>query len=83
MFHNRRWAVVPMEDITEEMIKDSIETDFQNLRKSIDGTKAILKWEEDEPAWVSSMGLTVLNLTGFMTTLHREEWLLMKPRTPE
>ena len=79
MFHNRRWAIIPVEDVTEEMVNDCLETSLQTLRKSLDGTKTFLKWEEKEPAWVSTMGLTILNLSDIMTILKSEEWTEVFP----
>ena len=42
-FQNRKWVIVPVSDITDDMIYYALEANRNNLRKSTDGTKAILK----------------------------------------
>jgi len=46
MYENRKWAIVNMSDITDEMLESSIQTSIDTLRQSLDGRKVILKWDE-------------------------------------
>ena len=48
-FENRKWVIVPVSDITDDMIYHALEPNRNNLRKTTDGTKAILKWDGDTP----------------------------------
>ena len=47
-FSNRKWVIVNVSDITEEMII-SATTSIDTLRKSLDGTQAILKYDGRKP----------------------------------
>ena len=55
MYENRKWVIVNVSDITEEMILSAIKTSTSTLRKSLDGTKAILKWDGDTPSCFDGM----------------------------
>ena len=48
-FQNRKWVIVPVSDITDDMIYYALEANRNNLRKTTDGTKAILKYEGSKP----------------------------------
>ena len=48
-YSNRHWVIVNVSDITDEMISSAIETSMDTLRKTLDGTKAILKGNGDTP----------------------------------
>ena len=54
MFSNRKWVIITLADYTddqlEELISNAIQTSSSTLRKSVDGTKAILKWDGDTPS---------------------------------
>lgn len=48
-----KYAIVPVSEITEEMIGLCSQTNQETLRKSLDGTLAILKWAHEKPACLS------------------------------
>ena len=48
-FANRKWVIVSVSDITDDMIYYALEANRNTLRKTTDGTKAILKWDGDTP----------------------------------
>jgi len=48
-FDNRKWIIINVSNITDEMISSAIQTSKDTLRKTTDGTKAILKWDGDTP----------------------------------
>ena len=72
MFENRKWVIVNVSDITEEMILNAIQTSTSTLRKSLDGTKAILKWEGDTPSCFDSM--TTYSHSEILTELSGSDW---------
>ena len=72
MFENRKWVIVNVSDITEEMIASAIQTSMSTLRKSLDGTKAILKWEGDTPSCFDSM--TTYSHSEILTELAKSDW---------
>mgnify|MGYP003144509252 FL=1 len=76
MFSNRKWIIITLADYTtdqlEELISNAIQTSSSTLRKSIDGTKAILKWDGDTPSVFD--GMTTYNHTQIKTTLATSAW---------
>jgi len=55
MYENRKWVIVNVSDITDEMIASAIQTSMNTLRKTNDGSKAILKWDGDTPSCFDGM----------------------------
>ena len=53
MKENRKWVVITLADYTdeqlEELVSNAIQSNSSRLRKSLDGTKTILKWDGDTP----------------------------------
>tara|TARA_R100000458_G_scaffold59645_1_gene70933 strand:- start:46 stop:282 length:237 start_codon:yes stop_codon:yes gene_type:complete len=72
MYQNRKWVIVNVSDVTDEMIANSIQSSLDTLRKSLDNTKAILKWDGDTPSCFD--GLTTYNHSEILTELAKEEW---------
>ena len=71
-FSNRKWVIVNVSDITDEMIASAIQTSMSTLRKSLDGTKAILKWDGDTPTCFD--GMTTYNHSEILTELAKSTW---------
>jgi|TARA_R100000664_G_scaffold19160_1_gene28305 hypothetical protein len=71
-YSNRKWVIVNVSDITDEMILSSIQYSKNTLRKSLDGTKAILKWNGDTPSCFD--GMTTYNYSEILTELSSSEW---------
>ncbi len=72
MFENRTWVIVNVSDITDEMIENAIQSSRDTLRKSLDGSKAILKWDGDTPSCFDSM--TTYSHSEIKTELAKSEW---------
>jgi len=72
MFENRKWVIVNVSDITDEMILNAIQTSTSTLRKSLDGSKAILKWEGDTPSCFD--GMTTYSHSEIRTELAKDTW---------
>ena len=72
MYENRKWVIVNVSDITEEMIENAIQTSMSTLRKSLDGSKAILKWEGDTPSCFD--GMTTYTHTNIREELATSDW---------
>ena len=49
-FENRKWVIVAVSAITDEMIASAIQASAATLRKTLDNSKAILKWDGDTPS---------------------------------
>ena len=71
-YSNRKWLIVNVSDVTEDMISSAIQTSMGSLRKSLDGTKAILKWEGDTPTCFD--GMTTYNHSEILTELAKSDW---------
>ena len=71
-YSNRKWVIVNVSDITDEMIVNAIQTSMDTLRKSLDGSKAILKFDGDTPSCFD--GLTTYNHSEILTELAKSAW---------
>ena len=71
-YSNRYWVIVTVSAITDEMIASAIQTSTSTLRKTLDGTKAILKWEGDTPSCFD--GMTTYNHSEILEQLSTSEW---------
>ena len=74
MYENRKWVIVNVSDITEEMIANAIQTSMSTLRQTNDGSKAILKWEGDTPSCFD--GMTTYSHSEIKTELAKSDWTL-------
>ena len=71
-FENRKWIILNVSDITDEMISSAIETSVDTLRKTSNGSKAILKWDGDTPSCFD--GLTTYTHSEIKTELAKSAW---------
>ena len=71
-FENRKWIIINVSDITDEMISSAIQTSMDTLRKTLDGNKAILKWDGDTPSCFD--GLTTYTHSEIRTELAKSDW---------
>ena len=71
-YENRKWIIINVSDITDEMIGSAIQTSMDTLRKTLDGTKAILKWDGDTPSCFD--GLTTYTHSEILTELAKSDW---------
>ena len=72
MFENRTWVIVNVSDITDEMIENAIQSSRDTLRKSLDGTKGLLKWEGETPSCFE--GMTIYNHSEILEILRGSDW---------
>ena len=71
-YSNRKWVIVNVSAITDEMISSAIQTSMNTLRKTLDGSKAILKWEGDTPSCFD--GMTTYTHSEILTELAKSTW---------
>ena len=75
-YSSRKWAIITLADHTDEQLEDlvtkAIQTSVSTLRKSVDGTKAILKWDCDTPEGFE--GMAAYSHSEIRTTLSTSEW---------
>ena len=71
-YENKKWVIVNVSDITDEMISSALQTSISTLRKSLDNSKAILKWDGDTPSCFD--GMTTYNHSQILTELAGSDW---------
>ena len=71
-YSNRKWVIVNVSDITDEMIMSSMQSSMDTLRKTNDGSKAMLKWDGDTPSCFD--GMTTYTHSEILTELAKSEW---------
>ena len=75
-FENRKWVIITLADYTEEqlidLVNNAIQTGVDTLRKSLDNTKAILKWDGDTPSVFN--GMTTYTHSEILTELRKSTW---------
>ena len=73
---NRKWVIITLASYTAEQLENlcanAIQTSVSTLRKTLDGTKAILKWDGDTPSVFD--GMTTLNHSEIRTELAKNIW---------
>ena len=72
MYENRKWVIVNVSDITDEMISKALQSNRNTLRKSLDESKAILKWDGDTPSCFD--GMTTYSHSEILTELNKSSW---------
>ena len=70
MLENRKWVILNVVDVTDDMLSNSLEGRI--LRKSLDGAKTILKWDGDTPSCFD--GMTIYTYDEILTELAKSEW---------
>ena len=71
-FENRKWVIVNVSAITDDMINSAIQTSIDTLRKSLDNSKAMLKWDGDTPSVFN--GMTTYTHSEIKIELAKAEW---------
>ena len=71
-YSNRKWVIVNVSAITDEMITNAIQSGIGSLRKTLDGNKAILKWDGDTPSCFD--GMTTYTHSEIKIELAKADW---------
>ena len=75
-FENRKWVIITLASYNDEqlntLISNAIQTSASTLRKTLDGTKAILKWDGNTPSVFD--GMTTYNHSQILTELAKSAW---------
>ena len=72
MHENRKWVIVNVSDVTDEMIESAIQTSVDTLRKTLDGSKAVLQWDGNTPS--SFDGMTIYTHSEIRVELAKPDW---------
>ena len=71
-YENRSWVIVNVSAITDDMLSSAIQLSVNDLRKTLDGSKAILKWDGATPSVFD--GMTTFTHSEILTELNKAEW---------
>ena len=75
-YDNRKWVIITLASYNDEQLANlcanAIQSGVSTLRKTLDGTKAILKWDGDTPDCFD--GMTTLNHSEIRTELAKNTW---------
>jgi len=71
-YENRYWIIVNTDDVTDEMINNALQINSTTLRKTLDGSKALLKWDGDTPSCFD--GITTYNHSEILAILNNSDW---------
>ena len=75
-YENRKWVIITLADYTSEQLNNFIDnatqTSLDTLRKSLDNSKAILKWDGDTPSCFD--GMTTYTYSEILTELATSTW---------
>jgi hypothetical protein len=52
---NRNYTIFNVSEISLIDFNEVLETSAETLRKSVDGTKTFIKWEDSEPACIADL----------------------------
>jgi len=76
MYNQRKFIIFPISELSKVDFDQVVETSADTVRKSTDGTKTFVKWDNLEPSFVS----TLENAEGpytyqeILEILSTEEW---------
>ena len=80
-FENRRWVIITLASYNDEQLENlcanAIQSGVSTLRKTLDGTKAILKWDGNTPEVFD--GMTTYNHSQILTELAKNTWTRPEP----
>ena len=75
-YESRKWVIITLADYTDDelanLVNNAIQTSVGTLRKSLDNTKAILKWDGDTPSVFN--GMTTYTHSEILTELRKSTW---------
>ena len=75
-YSNRKWVIITLSDYNEEQLdnlcRNAIQTTTHTLRKTLDGSKAILKWDGDTPSCFD--GMETYNHSEIKAELVKSDW---------
>ena len=72
MNDNRKWVILNVSNVTDEMIDNSIQTSLDTLRKNADNSKCIFKWSGDTPSCFD--GIKTYTYSEILEELQKSDW---------
>ena len=76
MYESRNFAIFSTTEIDKIDFSQVCETSAETLRKSVDGSKTFVKWDGEQPEFVSTLATLegIYNYTEILEILNGTEW---------
>ena len=73
---SRKYLIIPVSEVSKVDFSQICETSEATLRKSVDETKTFIKWDGDDPSFISSLSNTegTYNHSEIVTILSGDDW---------
>ena len=75
-YSNRKWVIITLSDYNNEelnnLVQNSTNYSIQSVKKNLNGTKAVLKWDGDTPSCFN--GMTTYTHSQILAELANSEW---------
>lgn len=80
IFNNRKFIIFNLTELNQINFGEVLETSPETIRKSLDGTKTFVKWEGDEPSFISTLTTKEgpYTYTQMLEVLGTSEWSLQE-----
>ena len=76
-YSNRKWVIITLSDYNNEelnnLVQNSTNYSMQSVKKNLNGTKAVLKWDGDTPTCFN--GMTTYTHSQILIELAKSEWI--------
>ena len=72
----RKYLIIPVSEVSIVDFSQVCETSEDTLRKSVDNSKTFIKWDGDDPSFISSLSSTegTYNHSQITTILSGTDW---------
>ena len=72
----RKYLIIPVSEVSKVDFSQVCETSEDTLRKSVDNSKTFIKWDGDDPSFISSLSNTEGTYTNLeiLTILSGTDW---------
>jgi hypothetical protein len=76
MYENRKWIIINVEEVDKVDFSKILETSSNTLVYSRDGSKTFIKWEGENPDFISSLETKsqIYNWHEILEILQTSEW---------
>jgi len=72
----RKYLIIPVSEVSKVDFSQVCETSEDTLRKSVDNSKTFIKWDGDDPSFISSLSSTegTYDHSQILTILNGDDW---------
>ena len=80
-YENRQFIILATSEISSIIFDDVLETSSSSLRRSVDGSKTFIKWENTTPSWINNLTTKEgpYTYTQIVEILNTSEWISEVP----